>query len=104
MVSSEPKPQRCEMRFGRLQRQHVELGAGDVADELEMGRIVGRNLGFDDFLQLLDGARSSGRCRPCWFVRSARQQDHVRNVVLAGMIAALEPVDTDRIAADLQGR
>ena len=32
-----------------------------------------------------------------------RQQDHVGDVVLARMAAALEPVDTDRIAADPLG-
>src|SRR6185312_12703313 len=37
------------------------------------------------------------------FVRCARQQDHVRHVVFAGMAAALEAVDAHRIAANLLG-
>ncbi|MFK4665273.1 hypothetical protein ABIF76_006127 [Bradyrhizobium ottawaense] len=37
------------------------------------------------------------------FLRRARQQDHVGNVVLAGMTAALEAVDADGIAADPLG-
>ena len=37
------------------------------------------------------------------FVRRTGQQDHVRDVVLAGMAAAFEAIDADSVAADLLG-
>ena len=46
---------------------------------------------------------AGGHERYLQFVRRTRQQDHVRDVVLAGMAAAFEAVDADRVAADLLG-
>jgi len=40
---------RHDAQLGRSSRQHVELDAGDVLDEFEMGGIAGRNLAFTIF-------------------------------------------------------
>src|SRR6516165_2258793 len=50
---------RYDAKLGRLQRQYIELDAGDVANEFETGRIVLRDFRSDDLLQLLDVS-----CRP----------------------------------------
>ena len=46
---------------------------------------------------------AGGHERNLQFLCRARQQDHVRDVVLAGMAAAFETVDADGVAADLLG-
>src|SRR5216684_4354635 len=45
---------RHDPQLGRLERQHVELDAGNVPDEFEMGGIVGWNLGLHDPFQPVD--------------------------------------------------
>ena len=53
----------------------------------------------DETARIRHAAR--GDERNLQFLRRARQQDHVRHVVLAGMTAALEAIDADGVAADL---
>ena len=49
------------------------------------------------------GHAARGHERDLQLIRGARQQDHVRDVVLAGMTAAFETVDADGVAADRLG-